>query len=92
MGSYYSKDELSLDGKILSYFLTSYSEFSKTQSNVKNFEILILETEAEFRVTFVPKNALGEELALGGRTSLGKSVSYYISKEGQNITRWHFHR
>jgi len=92
VGSYYTKDELVLDGKILAYFLTAYSEFSKTQSNVGNFEILILETDTEIRITFVAKNDLGEEIALGGRTSLGESVSYYISKEGQNITGWHVHR
>ena len=92
MERYYSKDELVLDGKIIAYFLTAYSEFSKTKSNVKDFEILILEKDAEIRVTFLPKSTPGDDLTLGGRTSLGKSVSYYISKEGQNITRWHFHR
>ena len=92
MGNYYSEDELVLDGNILSYFLTAYSEFIKKQDNLKDFKVLILETEDDYRITFVPKRAPGEKPTLGGRTSLGQSVSYYISKADNKITRWHFHK
>jgi hypothetical protein len=92
MGNYYSEDELVLDGEILTYFLTAHAEFIEKQDNLKDFKVLILEGDDDFRITFVPKRAPGEKPTLGGRTSLGQSVSYYISKTDNKITRWHFHK
>jgi hypothetical protein len=92
MENYYGKDELVLDGVIMSHFITANTEFKKKQENLKDFRVLILETEEEYRITFVPKRAPGEKPTLGGRTSLGQSISYYISKKDNNITRWHFHK
>ena len=92
MENYYGKDELVLDGEILTQFLTAYIEFSKKQDNLKDFKVLVLETNDEFRITFVPNRAPGEKITLGGRTTLGQSVSYYISKTDNKITRWHFHK
>lgn len=92
MANYYSDDELVLDGKILTYFIAAHTEFSKKQDNLKDFKVLILETNEEYRITFIPKRAPGEKPTLGGRTSLGQSVSYYISKTDNKITRWHYHK
>jgi hypothetical protein len=92
MGNYYGKDELILDGVIMAHFITAHNEFIKKQDNLKDFKVLILETEEEYRITYVPKRAPGEKPTLGGRTSLGQSISYYISKKDNNITRWHFHK
>lgn len=92
MGNYYSEDELVLDGKILTYFLTAHTDFIKKQDNLKDFKVLILETDEDYRITFVPKRAPGEKPTLGGKTSLGQSISYYISKTDNKVTRWHFHK
>ncbi len=92
MGDYYSKDELVLDGEVLTHFLTAHTEFIKKQDNLQDFKVLILETDDEYRITFVPKRAPGEKITLGGKTSLGQSISYYISKTNNKITRWHFHK
>ena len=92
MENYYSEDELVLDGNILTYFLTAHAEFTKKQDNLKDFKVLILEADDDYRITFVPKRAPGEKPTLGGRTSLGQSISYYVSKTDNKITRWHFHK
>ena len=91
MDSYYTKNELILSGRLLTFFLTAYNEFTKENKELANFEVLILENDTEVRVTFVPMSASGEK-TLGGRTSLGKSVSYYVSRSNNKITRWHYHR
>jgi hypothetical protein len=92
MGNCYSEDELVFDGEILAFFLLAHTEFSNKQNNLKDFKVLILEADEDYRVTFVPKRAFRENFTLGGRTSLGQSVSYYISKTDNKIMRWHFHK
>jgi len=91
MSSYYTKNELVLSGKLLTFVLVAYNEFIKKTKDMTNYEVLILESDSEVRITFVPKSAYGEKV-LGGRTSLGESVSYYVSKSNSAITRWHHHR
>lgn len=92
MGNYYGEDELVLDGNTLTYFLTAHAEFSNKQDNLKDFMVLILETDDDYRITFVPKRASGKKPTLGGRTSLAQSNSYYISKTDIKIIRWHSHK
>ena len=91
VNSYYTKNELVLSGRLLSYFLVAYNDFSKNQNDLSNFEVLILESDTEVRITFVPKSASDEKI-LGGKTSLGQSVSYYVSKNNNTITRQKYHR
>ena len=92
MSNYYTENEFVLNGRLLTYFLPAYLEFAKAQSKLEDFEVLIFETDTEVRITFVPNLAPGEQISLGGRTSLGQSVSYYVSKTEHKVTRWHFHK
>jgi hypothetical protein len=91
MSSYYSKDELVFSGKLLSLFLVAYKDFTKTNKDLSRYEVLILESESEVRITFVP-NISGDEKILGGRTSQGESISYYVSKINNKIIKWHYHK
>lgn len=91
MSSYYSKNELVFSGKLLSFFLVAYKEFTKTNKNLSSYEVLLLESESEVRITFVP-NISGDEKILGGKTSQGESISYYVSKINHSIIKWHYHK
>jgi len=91
MSSYYSKNELVFSGKLLSLFLVAYKDFTKTNKDLSRYEVLILESESEVRITFVP-NIPGDEKILGGRTSQGESISYYVSKINNRIIKWHYHK
>lgn len=92
MKTYYSEKELVLDGNIMKAFIVAFEEFSKKQGNLEDFQVLILDEEDAIRITFVPNRTPGETISIGGRTSLGRSISYHIDKKKRNILKWHFHR
>ena len=78
-------------GRLLSFFLTAYVEFSKDQKNLYDFMVAFKEDKNEIQVSFSPWLAHGEKI-LGGRTSLGRGISYFISKQDNTIKRRLFHR
>lgn len=89
-----SKDELIVSGNTLQYFIVAYNEFSKEQSNLGDFRVFFENThenENQIKITFVPNFAPNEKI-LGGRTSLGRSVTYILSKEPIDIIDWNYHR
>ncbi len=86
------KREQVIPGRLLIYFFIAHEAFSKDQANLKDFTVSIQEEESEVRIHFVPNRAPNERPTLGGRTSLGREVTYYVSKTDQKIMRWHFHR
>jgi len=92
--TYYGKNERIISGKHLIYVMAAHAEFIKTQPNLVDFDVLIDENddETDVRITFVPNQASNERPSLGGRTLLGRSVTYYISKADKRVTRFHYHR
>lgn len=69
----------------------AFNEFKKEQKNISDFEIYIKDNDEEIEVTFVPNFAPGEKI-LGGKTSLGRSVTYTISKKTRKVIKPNYHR
>lgn len=87
---HWKNEDLIVPGYLLEYFIIAHKEFSKDQDNLKNFRVLFFEDPTEIKITFAPNRAPDEKKRLGGRTSLGREVSYIISKENKIIIRWHY--
>ena len=84
-------DTAEYSGRLLKFFLVAYAEFNKDQINLEDFKVLISENEKQVRISFSPNLAPGERI-LGGSTSLGRGVSYDISKENMEVLRRPFHK
>lgn len=84
-------ETIQYDGRLLSYFLIAHTDFIKEQKNLHDFRVVISEEDEFICVAFSPKLAPGERI-LGGRTSLGRGVSYYVSKKDSTVCRRLFHR
>lgn len=90
-----SKENLkttSISGISLSYFLLAHHEFSKEQKNLHDFIVEISDEGDIIDVTFIPNRAENERRILGGRTSLGRSVTYKMSKLENKIIKWNYHK
>ena len=83
--------EEKISGKNLEKLLVVLDEFKKEQKNISDFEIYIQEKNEDIKITFVPNFAPGEEI-LGGKTSLGRSITYTISKKTRKIISSNYHR
>ncbi|MGD9364452.1 MAG: hypothetical protein PVH87_02065 [Desulfobacteraceae bacterium] len=85
------EDKVIYSGSLLSFFIIAYTEFNKEQKNLKDFSVTISEDEKKLTISFSPKLKPGERI-LGGKTSLGRGVTFYISKTENKIIRRLFHR
>lgn len=83
-------DEIS--GKYLRYTTIAYIEFEKKQKNIEDFIIHIKEEDDEIELTFHPNLAKGESPKLGGKTSLGRTVVYLISKKDKKIIKINYQK
>ncbi|MGK5077793.1 hypothetical protein [Janthinobacterium sp. HLX7-2] len=83
--------EKSISGKYMEILTVAFNEFKKEQKNISDFEIYIKDNDEEIEVTFVPNFAPGEKI-LGGKTSLGRSVTYTISKKMRKVIKSNYHR
>lgn len=80
-----------ISGKYIENLLSAYIEFKKEQTNINDFSIEIQDNGGEVEITFNPNLAKGERI-LGGKTSLGRSVTYTLSKEKNKIIKSNYHR
>lgn len=83
--------EEKIPGKNLKNLLMVLDEFKKEQRNISDFEIYIQDNNEDIKITFVPNFAPGEKI-LGGKTSLGRSITYTISKKTRKIISSNYHR
>jgi len=83
--------EEKISGKKFEILLIDFNEFKKEQKNISDFEIHIQDNNEDIEITFVPNFAPSEKI-LGGKTSLGRSVTYTISKKAKEITKSNYHR
>ena len=83
--------EEKISGGSLEKLLVVLDEFKKEQRNISDFEIYIQDNNEDIKITFVPNFAPGEEI-LGGKTSLGRSITYTISKKTKEIIKSNYHR
>lgn len=83
-------DEIS--GKYFRYTTIAYIDFGKKQKNIEDFKILIRDDNQQVEIIFMPNLAPGEHQSLGGETSLGYAVTYFISKKDYIIIRSYRHR
>ncbi|WP_139176153.1 MULTISPECIES: hypothetical protein [unclassified Janthinobacterium] len=80
-----------ISGKSLEKLLVVLDEFKKEQRNISDFEIYIQDNNADIKITFMPNFAPGEKI-LGGKISLGRSITYTISKKTRKIISSNYHR
>lgn len=83
--------EEKISGKNFEILLVALHEFKKEQNNISDFEIYIQDNNEDVEITFVPNFAPGEKI-LGGKTSLGRSITYTISKKTKEIIKSNYHR
>jgi hypothetical protein len=88
-----NKDEINeeISGKYIENLFIAYTEFKKSQKNINDFTIQIQDNNEEIKITFNPNLAKGERI-LGGKTSLGRSVTYTLSKDKNEIIKSNYHR
>ncbi|MGK5059466.1 hypothetical protein ACQ4WY_21290 [Janthinobacterium sp. LB2P49] len=77
--------------KISEILLVAFHEFKKEQKNISDFEIYIQNNIEDVEITFAPNFSPGEKI-LGGKTSLGRSITYTISKKTKKIIKSNYHR
>ncbi|MGK5023076.1 hypothetical protein [Janthinobacterium sp. LB2P10] len=83
--------EEKISGKKFEIILIAFNEFKKEQKNIYDFEIYIQDNSEDIKITFAPNFAPGEKI-LGGKTSLGRSITYTISKKTKEIIKSNYHR
>ncbi|MDQ4627953.1 hypothetical protein [Janthinobacterium lividum] len=83
--------EEKISGKKFEILLIAFYEFKKMQKNISDFEIYIQDNNEDVEITFVPNFSPGEKI-LGGKTSLGRSITYTISKKTKEIIKSNYHR
>ena len=83
--------EEKISGKNLEKLLVALDEFRKEQRNISDFDIYIQDNNEDIKITFVPNFAPGEKI-LSGKTSLGRSITYTISKKTRKIINSNYHR
>jgi hypothetical protein len=83
--------EEKISGKKFEILLIAFDEFKKMQKNISDFEIYIQDNNEDIEITFVPNFSPGEKI-LGGKTSLGRSITYTISKKTKEIIKSNYHR
>ena len=83
--------EEKISGKNLEKLLVVLDEFKKEQRNISDFDIYIQDNNEDIKITFVPNFAPGEKI-LGGKTSLGRSITYTTSKKTRKIISSNYHR
>ena len=81
-----------ISGKYFIYSIIAYEDFEKKQKNIEDFKILIRDDNQQVEIIFMPNLAPGEHQSLGGETSLGYAVTYFISKKDYIIIRSYRHR
>ncbi|MDI3292357.1 hypothetical protein [Janthinobacterium tructae] len=64
----------------------------KKNKNIEDFIIHIKEEDDEIKLTFHPNLAKGESPKLGGKTSLGRTVVYLISKKDKKIIKINYQK
>ena len=83
--------EEKISGKKFEIVLIAFNEFKKEQKNIYDFEIYIQDNSEDIKITFAPNFAPGEKI-LGGKTSLGRSITYTISKKTRKIISSNYYR
>lgn len=82
-----------LNGEEMKAFLVAYEAFKKEpgipsgKKLIENYSIHFQLEKNGYRVKFTPKHSPGEESIRGGETSLGKEVSFLISKSYKYLGR-----
>ena len=79
-------------GKYFIYSIIAYEDFEKKQKNIEDFIIYIKDEDNEIELTFHPNLAKGENPMLGGKTSLGRTVVYLISKKDKKIIKINYQK
>ena len=79
-------------GKYLIYSIIAYEDIEKKQKNIEDFIIYIKDENNEIELTFHPNLAKGESPKLGGKTSLGRTVVYLISKKDKKIIKINYQK
>ncbi|WP_425252400.1 hypothetical protein ACPJXG_22595 [Janthinobacterium sp. NFX145] len=79
-------------GKYFIYSIIAYEDFEKKQKNIEDFIIYIKDEDNEIELTFHPNLAKGESPMLGGKTSLGRTVVYLISKKDKKIIKINYQK
>lgn len=80
-----------ISGKFLDILMVALNEFRKVQNSISDFEIYLKTNNNKIEITFVP-NFSPDEKILGGRTSLGRSVTYTFSKKTREVIKVNYHR
>lgn len=79
-------------GKYFIYSIIAYEDFKKNKKNIEDFIIYIKDEDNEIELTFNPNFAKGENPMLGGKTSLGRTVVYLISKKDKKIIKINYQK
>jgi hypothetical protein len=59
---------------------TADSSLSKSERDLRNFDVRVFDHGDEIEVSFVARRNLGEDAVLGGKTSFGRDIAYGIRK------------
>ncbi|NVI83196.1 MULTISPECIES: hypothetical protein [Janthinobacterium] len=81
-----------ISGEYFRYITIAHIDFEKKQKNIEDFIIYIKDDDNEIELTFHPNIAKGESPMLGGKTSLGRTVVYLISKKDKKIIKINYQK
>jgi len=79
-----------VEGIVLECILIAFDDFKKS-NDIKNYDLKVDTSNDELKITFIP-HLDPKNLQLGGRTTNGRSVVYYLSTSEKRITRTHYQR
>jgi hypothetical protein len=85
-----------LNGEEMKAFLVAHEAFKKEpgippgKKLIENYNIQLQLEKDGYGVKFIPKHSPGEESTRGGETSLGKEVSFIISKNYKFVKRFFY--
>ena len=77
-----SSVEIELKTQELVVFTSALREFQKAGGNPSNYSVLIRSMGQNFEVVFFPNRTDGDAGIRGGKTGLGREISYLVSLDG----------
>ena len=90
--------EATVAGEYMRALLSAYQDFKKDpdipahKKNIANYTVEFRQDDQSYIIYLIPKQTTGEGPVVGGETTLGKEVSYTISKKDYKITAHYFYK
>ncbi len=85
-----AKEGLRIPGNQFEAAVVALQDFQNS-NNISQYNIRIIDVDEYIKITFIPVLD-PEHLSLGGKTSVGRAVDYYVSKADKKINRKSYQR